>query len=96
MKRIKILLPALLIFLLIPSLNGQKLAKDDLVATWNFSPKEEVNIITLESFLLNEWWPAQGESSEQAIEAMKNLEKFEERFDSMAEMKSWNDWLLLK
>ena len=58
MKRMRILFPVLFIFLMLPFLSGQNLAKDAMVAYWNFSPKAEVKAEKIESFILKDYIPA--------------------------------------
>ncbi len=43
----------------------------------------------------NEWWPEKGVSSDKAKAAMEKMGKLGEKFDALAEMPSWNDWLVL-
>jgi len=47
-----------LLAFVLPMLNGQKLAKDQMVLTWNFSPKEGVESTELENFIHEDYLPA--------------------------------------
>jgi hypothetical protein len=44
----------------------------------------------------NEWWPEKGVSSDKLKKAIANMKSEEEKFYSMANIDSWNDWLILK
>lgn len=44
----------------------------------------------------NEWWPAEGESSDKSREASNKMKDLNEKLQSMVTMSSWNDWLVLK
>ena len=58
MKILRLLLTVAFFALMLPVLSGQNLAKDQMVLTWNFSPKEGVEITTLEDFVQKEYLPA--------------------------------------
>lgn len=58
MKQLRLLFPVLFIFFMLPLVSGQNLAKDAMVAYWNFSPKAEVKAEKIENFLLNDYVPA--------------------------------------
>jgi hypothetical protein len=122
--------------MLIP-VNAQQIEKDLMICTWNFSPKEGVEMTDLKSFVLDEfipaytkhyskakfhlcksdrgankdsfsilvvfksvdarnaYWPQQGVASEAARKAAEKTKAVDEKFQEMAEMDSWNDWLVL-
>jgi hypothetical protein len=58
MKFLKPLLTILLLAIILPVLNGQKLDKDVMVLNWNFSPLEGISAVTLEDFIQEEYLPA--------------------------------------
>lgn len=137
MKQLRLLLPVLVIFIALPAVSGQKLAKDAMVANWNFSLKAETDIEEFEKFLVqeyipaleksytgvkflplkndrgsseggysvllifksiearNEFWPEEGKSTDKAKEAAEKMKKQAEKFQSMINIDSWNDWLVL-
>ncbi|MBN1131686.1 MAG: hypothetical protein JXA39_01330, partial [Bacteroidales bacterium] len=44
----------------------------------------------------NEWWPAQDQSSDKAEEAAGRMAEMYEKLQSMIEMGTGNDWLVIK
>jgi len=44
----------------------------------------------------NAWWPERGQSSEKAKEAEEKMMDLPEKLQSMVEMVSWNDWVVMK
>jgi hypothetical protein len=44
----------------------------------------------------NEWWPEKGVSSEKTKKAMENLKPISDKFMTLGNIDSWNDWLILQ
>jgi len=57
MKDLKNLFAILVLISVFPLVNGQKIAKDAMVANWYISPLEDVSIEKLENFILQEYIP---------------------------------------
>ena len=44
----------------------------------------------------NEWWPEKGVSSEKAKKVGEKMTEISDKFQTLAKMETWNDWLILK